>query len=239
MKKLITLFVSVVLFSIAGISQNMYWSVYHFEVEAGQEASVSAAFDQIFDSEIGKTLPYAVLAAPVFNSSRDKWTHEVLFASPDKAGLDALYSGKLQLTKDFALFAQVMNSSTEGVAVYLGKSLIAEPVPGNIWSTVYEMSVSDPGKYAEAFNKMRTAMRAATDGKMGLDLHQLLSGNEKGATHVAVATAASFADLLEYTDMLFASSEYASFAGEVKDIRTILRVFTTRNLKEYNVPGGM
>ena len=56
---------------------------------------------------------------------------------------------------------------------------------------------------------------------------------------MAVASAATFDELLEFTDMVFSSTEFAAFAKKVKDIRKILRVFTTYTIKEYNMPEGM
>ena len=121
----------------------------------------------------------------------------------------------------------------------MGKQLVGEPISGNNYSTIYELSVEDPSSYAAAFSKMREGLMAKTGGKMGLDLHQFISGNEPEATHVAVATAPTFKDLLEFTDIVFSSDEYMTFAKEVKGNRTILRVFSTLTLKEYNLPEGM
>lgn len=239
MKQLFSLLLCCLLFAVVGMSQTMYWSVYQFEIKAGQETEVMTAMDAFFKSDIGKSLPYAALSSAMFTSSKDKWTHEVLFASPNKSDFGEMYSGKMQQSLDYVLLGKTMNKSTKRVASYLGKSVIAAPSPGNNFVTVFEMSISDPKKYLPEFTKMRTAMIAASGGKMGMDLHQFFSGNELGATHAAVVTAATFADLLDYTDMVFSSSEYASFASKVKDIRKILRTFTTYTVKEYNVPDGM
>ncbi|MDH3649963.1 MAG: hypothetical protein OEQ53_09775 [Saprospiraceae bacterium] len=236
MKKFLP-FVLALLFSCAGFSQTMYWSVYHFEVKPGFENEIGAAFDRFFESEAGKALPYAAFGVNMFSNSKDNWTHEMLFATPDKAQFGKMYSGMLQQTAEYAVMSQSMDRASKPVASYLGKSLIGEPIPGNNYSTVYELAVSDPATYSAAFSEMRTAVMAKTGGKMGLDLHQFISGNEEGATHVAVATAPSFAELLDYTDVVFGSEEFAAFAKKVKDIRQVLRVFTTLTVKEYNVPG--
>ena len=181
-------------------------------------------------------MPYASVSGTLFASSSDKHTHSVVFATPDTEVFNKMYSGMLQQSTDMALLGQTLDRTIKPVASYLGRSLIAEPVEGNNYSTVYELAVSDPAAYAEAFATMRTALRAKTDGKMGLDLHQFLSGNEKGATHAVVANAASFGELLEYTDLVFGSPEFATFAAKVKDIRKILRIFSTVRMVEYNLP---
>ena len=238
MKKFSVLAIAL-LFVCAGFAQTMYWAVYHFEVKPGYETEVGNAFDRFFASETGKKLPYAAFGANMFSSSKDRWTHEILFASPNKEDFGKMYSGMLQQSIDYALLSQSLDVSMNGVASYLGKSIISEPIPGNNYSMVYELSVSDPATYAAAFTEMREAVLKKTDGKMGLDLHQFISGNEKDATHVAVATASSFEKLLDYTDTIFSSAEFAAFAKKVKDIRKRLRTFTTWTVKEYNVPDGM
>ncbi len=238
MKKFFLLSLSILLMS-SGFSQTIYWSVYHFEVKPGDDAAVVAAFDKFFNSETGKKLPYVALSSNMFSSSKDKWSHELLFATPSTEEFGKMYSGMLQESLDFALLGHSMDRSITGVASYLGKSVITEPRPGNNYATVYELSVSDPAKYAAAFTKMRDGLMPRSGGKMGLDLHQFISGNEVGATHVAVATAPSFKELLDFTDLVFSSEEFKTFSEEVKDIRKVLRVFTTYTMKEYNVPEGM
>ena len=239
MKKMLVITLALLFVASVGFSQTMYWSVYHFEVKPGQDAAVADAFDRFFSSETGEKLPYAAFGSNMFSSSKDKWTHELLFASQSKEDFSKMYSGMLQQSVDFALLGQSMDKSIHSVASYLGKSLIGEPIPGNNYSTVYELSVTDPASYAAAFKEMRAGLMAKTGGKMGLDLHQFISGNEVGATHVAVATAPSFEELLDFTDIVFSSEEYATFAKKVNENRKILRVFTTFTMKEYNLPEGM
>ena len=237
MKKLCILLLAL-LFTIAGYAQTIYWTVYHFEVKPGFENEIAGSFDRFFESETGKDMPYAAFGANMFSSSKDRWTHEVVFASPNKEDFGKMYSGMLQQSADFSVMIQSMDRGTDGVASYLGKSIISEPNPEEKYSTIYELSVSDPAAYVAAFSEMRTALKAKIPN-LGLHLHQFISGNEKDATHVVVASAATFDELLGFTDTVFASDEFATFAGKVKDIRKILRVFTTITLKEYNVPEGM
>ncbi len=224
------------LLSVIGFTQSMYWTVYHFEIKAGAEMEMTNAFDRFFNSETGKTLPYASLSANMFSSSEDKWTHSLVFATPDKDVFGEMYSGSLQQSADFALLGSTMDKSINPVASYLGKSLVADSKPENIYATVYELSVADPAAYASSFSKFREVAIKMTDGVMGMNFHQFYSGNEKDATHAVVVSAPSFSELLAFSDQVFASEGYASFRKDVKDIRKILRVFTTVQLKEYNVP---
>ncbi len=125
-------------------------------------------------------------------------------------------------------------------ASYLGKSLITgTPNPAHVVSTIFEMSISDPTTYAAAFTTFRNAILAKSGGKMSMDLHQFLSGNEPGATHVVVVSTASVSDMLDMTDLIYSSSDFATYAAKVKDIRKVLRTFTMVTAKMYNMPEGM
>ncbi len=235
-------FIGVVAFVLTAVlagAQTMYWSVYHFEVKPGHDQEVVNAFDRFFESETGKALPYAALGSAMFSSSKDSWTHQVIFASPDRAQFGKMYSGMLQQSTDFALFGSTLDRSIKSGASYLGKSVLGEDVTGNPYSTIYELSVSDPATYVAAFSDLRDAIIAESDGKMGVVLHQFVSGNEHGATHVAVVSAPTFEAMLEYTDSVFSGDAFATFAGKVKNIRKRLRTFTTYRMKEYNLPDGM
>ena len=60
--------------------------------------------------------------------SNNEWTHRVSFGTQDKKLLAKMYSGILNQSKDFALFGNTMDRTTEGKGSYLGKSLIGEPL---------------------------------------------------------------------------------------------------------------
>ena len=201
------------------VAQSTYWTVYHFQVKPGQEDDVMAAMTKFFSSDVGKTLPPANFEASMFSSSKDKWTHQVVFFSEDADAFGEMYSGQLQSKLEFQMFGATMDQATVGVASYLGKSILGEPVAGNRYTTVYELSVSD--------------------GKLGVQLHAFISGNEMGATHVATISAPDMASMLKYTDIAFSSDAMATFAGKVQSIRKRLRTFSTVNITTFNPPGGM
>ena len=240
MKKLT--FTVLALFLVVGLfaQGSFYWAAYHFEVKPGHENDVVSAFDRFFDSETGKKLPAAGLDAAIFGSSKDDFTHTLVFFSQDKADIGGIYSGFLQQSPHMWALSNTLDNAIKGTASYLGKSLInGPPNPSFMFSNIYEMSVKDPAAYAPAFSKFRDGVLAMTGGKVSLDLHQFLSGNEPDATHVVVMSAASVTDILDALDMVFGSQEFADYNAKVKDNRTLLRVFTTVNAKQYNFPDGM
>ncbi len=221
------------------VAQSTYWTVYHFQVKPGQEDDVMAAMTKFFSSDVGKTLPPANFEASMFSSSKDKWTHQVVFFSEDANAFGEMYSGQLQSKLEFQMFGATMDQATVGVASYLGKSILGEPVAGNRYTTVYELSVSDPGAYLTAFTDLRDAIIEMSDGKLGVQLHSFISGNEMGATHVATISAPDMASMLKYTDIAFSSDAMATFNGKVQSIRKRLRTFSTVNITTFNPPGGM
>ena len=233
MKNLFTM-IALLVASMA-ISQNPHWVVYDFEVQPNHESAVVSSFDRFFATETGKMLPSASLSATMFANSKTKFTHRIVFWSDDGNELGKLYSSEMQQSKDAALLFMNLNSMIKPVASYLGKALIWGPSEDKSYSTAYILSVSDPATYAAAFTEMRTALLEASAGKLSLDLHQIISGNEPGATHAVVASAASFPELLEMTDMVFSSDAYKKFATTVKDIREITNIFSLYRAKMYNV----
>lgn len=214
--------------------QSPYWVVYDFEVHPDEQSSVITSFNQFFGSETGKMMPSASLSGTMFANSETTFTHRVAFWSVDANELGKLYGPNMQSSTDAQLLFSNLNKHIKPVASYLGKALIFEPNQ-NQYSTAYVLSVNDPAAYAAAFAEMRTSVIAASGGRLGLDLHQILSGNEPGTTHAVVASAPSFPELLELTDMVFASDAFKTFAGKVKDIREVTNTFSLFQALMFNV----
>ena len=219
-----------------GFGQDMYWSVYHFTVKSGDEEAVVQAVDKFFDSETGKKLPPAAFGAAMFTNSSSKWTHEVRFAAPTSDGLAQMYSGFLQASTDFAILDHTFSNSTKPVASYLGARLLGNYVPKAYFATVYELGVSDPAAYGAAFKTLYDEVLAMTDGGLSLSLHQVISGNEPGATHVVVAAAKSLDALLSYQNKIGQSAAWGKFVPVARANSEVLRQFTTVTFKEYNLP---
>lgn len=95
-------------------------------------------------------------------------------------------------------------------------------------SAVYMMSVSDPVKYAQAFDRLIGAQ-----GHPGsVRLLEVRAGSQ-GASHVVVFTAPGFAALNEYLDKLLASEDYRRFADQVRSIRTMNAVSQYRRIRSW------
>jgi hypothetical protein len=214
--------------------QNLYWAVYDFEVNPDDQTAVINSFNQFFGSETGKMMPSASLSGTMFANSETTFTHRVAFWSADANELGKLYSPNMQNDTDAQLLFSNINKHIKPVASYLGKGLIVEPNEHQ-YSTTFVLNVKDPAAYAAAFTEMRTSVMAASGGRLGLDLHQIISGNEPGTTHAVVASAPSFPELLELTDMVFASDAFKTFAAKVKDIREVTNTFSLFRALMFNV----
>ena len=235
MKKFVTLLLALCLAS-AGFAQTVYWSVYNLKVKNGHEAHVVNAIDKFMNSEAGKSMPTMVLTSKLFSSSEQDFTHQVIFSSPDKAVFGKMYSGILQQTADFQLLSASLDPSSKNVGSYLGKSLDVTNAGNGNYRTVVSLSVSDPATYLAEYKKFAAAIKAHWAGKVGIALHQVLSGNERDVTHVAVVDAPDFETLLDFSDQVYDSSFFRDFNRKVKDIRSTVSNSSTLILNSYNLP---
>jgi hypothetical protein len=84
---------------------------------------------------------------------------------------------------------------------------------------VFLMQISDVSAYRAALKNMNDSM----PGPGGTRLVALRTGSTE-VSHAVLVGAPSFAAANEYLDELFASDGYATFVGEVGDIRTLIGV---------------
>jgi len=217
-------------------SQTVYWSVYNLKVKNGDDAKVVNAIDKFMSTETGKAMPTATLTGKLFGSSAQEHTHQIIFASTDKAAFGKMYSGELQQTADFQLLGSSLDPSSKNVGAYLGKSLDYSAGGNGNYRTTVSLSVSDPVTYLAEFQKFAAAVKAHWDGKVGIALHRFLSGSEAGVSHVAVIDAPDFETLLDFSDKVYESSFFGEFNMKVKDIRTPVANSSNVVLRRYNVP---
>jgi hypothetical protein len=227
-------FLALFLFSLSSQAQTSYWSSYTLDVKPDMAESVIDALKTFFETETGKTMPAVSVHATMFKPAGMKGTHTVIFGSSDKSHFSSLYSGKYNQDTDWQLLGEKINSGAKGVGSILGKTLVPNNAPGNFVATVYRMAVSDPATYAEAFVQLRADITEMYGGKMGMHLHQVLSGSSDGVTHVAVINAPTFEDMLTFNDEVWGSEAFANFNAKVKDIRKVVTTHTNFIIAQYN-----
>ena len=235
MKKIILLLVAAFSFTFLS-AQNIYWTVYTMNVDGGQEANFMNTMDRFFESEVGKTMPTAIVRGMMFQNSKSDVSHQVIFSTTDKSQFGKMYSGKLNSHAEFRLLSSKLNQMSESVASYLGKSIIFTSRPDNVFTINIELDVSNPSEYAAGFQTLSDEVEKMWEGKVGMDLHQVLSGNEPNVTHVAVISAPDFETLLDFSDKIYTSPAFAKFAASVGNLRELISNRTTLVLKRYNVP---
>ena len=148
-----------------------------------------------------------------------------------------MYSGVLQQTSDFQLMSSSMDQGSSNVGSYLGKSLHSTPPAQNNYGGAISLSVSDPASYLAAFKTFSSEIHAKWAGKLDMSLHQFISGQERGVSHIVVFNTATFEDYLRFTDEIYLSQTFKNFNAKVKDIRKLDSNTSSVTLARYNVPG--
>lgn len=129
---------------------------------------------------------------------------------------------------------QTFIGTVSGNSRMIGNSLmIQRMVAGEGWrnhgaSAVFAMTVSDPAKYLQAFQRLIDAQ-----GNPGsVRLFEVRAGGP-GVSHVVVITAPGFAALNDYLDKTFASDDFRRFSDQVRSIRTMNTVSQYRRVKSW------
>ncbi len=92
----------------------------------------------------------------------------------------------------------------------------------------FNMTVSDPTRYAAAFDKM-----VKSHGAKGMMRLMAVRAGGEGVTHIVLVTAPTMAELNGYLDGLFASDAYRTFNAEVADIRKLHTVNMYQRVKTW------
>lgn len=235
MKILITTLIALFITS-AAFTQTVFWTAYNIKVNNGDDAKVFNAIDKFMESETGKTIPSATFSSKLFSSSEQEYTHQLVFGTTDKAAFGKMYSGILNLSTDFQLLGTQLDPSSHNVGSYLGKSLDNSDGASGNYTSYISLGVSDPATYLAEFKKFSAAVKANWSGKVGISLHQFLSGNEVGVSHIAVVDAVDFETLLDFTDKIYSTSYFLDFNNKVKGIRAVVSNSSNVVVKRYNVP---
>lgn len=155
--------------------------------------------------------------------------HVVVVEYEDYADYEAKSARRLA-SRDWQTFLGTVTDASRLVnsALMIQRMAVGEGWRNHGASAVYVMSVSDPVKYAQAFDRLIGAQ-----GHPGsVRLLEVRAGSQ-GASHVVVITAPGFAALNQYLDKLFASEDYRRFADQVRSIRTINTVSQYRRIGSW------
>lgn len=166
----------------------------------------------------GGTRATVTLMVNVWNGPNDQ-THTVLFEADDYESLD-VWNRRVLTTPEAALIIE----RAEDLSVCENDGLLVERASWGDrdaeWShnAVFPVTTSDAGAYAEALDELFTSETGQAQPGATI-LYERRAGAPY--THFVVALAPSFAALNNYLDLLFQSDDYADFAEEVAEIRTL------------------
>jgi hypothetical protein len=92
----------------------------------------------------------------------------------------------------------------------------------------FNMTISDPARYAAALEKM-----VKSYGAKGMTRLMTVRAGGEGVTHIVLVTAPTMAELNTYLEGLFASDAFKTFSGEVGDIRKLQTVNMYQRVKTW------
>jgi hypothetical protein len=200
-----------------------------FTVES--PAAVVAALDEFFQSEDSQG--YTVhLVASVFDGE-DPATHYIVAEYDDYASYEKLAARRPASLAWHQVVQSVLASATPvGNGMGIIRADYGEGWPEQDYVAVIGLAVQDAKKYTKAFDKLS---RSKTGGKAPGST-RLFENRGAGAapSHYAVMSAPSFTALNEHLDRLFASDDYADFADEVEDIRSITSTAIYRKVGSWS-----
>lgn len=206
------------------------------DVQGGHSGDIASAIDTYMKTPDGKRMPQMAMSEIIFASSEEKASHRVAFFSPDKTLFQKMYSGEMQQKADFQLMTTTLDAYSANVGAYYGKSLYYTQGESDNYEVVLELSVSDPAAYLAAFKPFADAIHAKWGGKVGIALHQFLSGQEPGVSHVVVINTPDFATYMTVFDEVNISDFYKTFYNKVKDMRKLVSNSSSVTFARYNTP---
>lgn len=190
--------------------------------------ALMSALDTFHESKVMEGSTRSLWAAQFDGSS--PVSHVLVIGYEDYAELQMM-DERVQPSQAWDDYLEASADTSDVMAVSLG---VQQLVDGDGWhnhgaAMVFNMTVSDAGRYATAFNRLI----GSAENPGSVRLIQMRAGGE-GASHIAAITAPDFTTLNTYIDELFASRDYARFIDEVSDIRRINNTAIYRRVRTWD-----
>jgi len=200
-------------------------AVYGLQVR--DAAAMVSALDTLFQADAMKGNQVTLWTA-VFAGTRPA-THVVTATFDSWQAMDEANARRLN-SDAWRQFTKTASGISERKATLLLSQLAAWGEGGDKHTAgaAFNMTVSDPARYAAALGKMAKN----SDAKVMTRLMAVRAGGE-GVTHIILVTAPTMAELNTYLDGLYASDAYKTFAGEVGDIRKLQTVNMYQRVKTW------
>jgi hypothetical protein len=198
-----------------------------YGLKVSDAGAIVSALDTLFQADSMKG-NQATLWAAAFTGTRPA-THVVAATFDSYQAMDEANTRRLNSDA----WHQYMKTAT-GVSELTGSLLLSQVGSwgegGNQHGAgaAFNMTVSDPARYAAAFDKM-----VKSYGAKGMMRLMAVRAGGEGVTHIVLVTAPTMAELNAFLDGLFASDAYRTFNGEVADIRKLHTVNMYQRVKTW------
>ena len=204
-----------------------------FDIVASDPAGVVAAMDKFSESQAAQAAPGNVGLHQYIVNGENPATHAFVVTYPSAEAMDAT-NARNAISQDWATFLTELNmvSQQAGTMMFRSTGLragdpgtITSPNAAGNWTF---MNVSDPEKYAEAWQEL---VADGNDLPITSGLIQVVADGTGGMTHAIIQNSNSMATMLNNPGQ--ANPGWDDFIDEVEDIRTIENRVMTVTLKEW------
>ena len=232
MKKIIVFIVlitSINLFS----QEKSYWMCYNFSVEKESDATeLVEAIDMLMNADEMALNPFTVFLFEIaFASSDTNFSHQLCFLAPNADYLKGWGSGLGEFAESL-LVNKIFESVATPVSSVLASPLIFDPSKASYeYSNVWSVKVNDVPKFAALAAAFIEANSDTFDGT--IELHEAISGAEKGVTHYMVARSNNLGDWLRGRESVFSNPKSQPWFNNSNKYSEFIESFAGKTIKVY------
>ena len=211
-----------------------------YGVNVSNPQAFASAMDKYWSSPTGKKIPGIAILRQVVAAGESPISHMVSVLHPSYEAMDAAFAINAS-SEDWATLLAELNGVSEIVSSSMfegtGLGSMANQVgagPG-VANLYVLISVSDPAKYAEAWQKMIDG----TDlGETDTVLIRMSAGGLGSTNHVAAVSGKSVGAVMAQMNANRSEAAFQTFLEEVRDIRTIEQNIVTIDMAVFGNTGG-
>ena len=205
----------------------VYW------LEVNDPESFVTSLKKYWTSETGQANPGYAIVREVLSAGESDATHTVAVVYPS---YDAWDEGNALNSKSeaAAAFQREVQKSVEvrrtGMFEFTGHSF-GDAEIGNAPATtlLYELSVSDPGSYVDAFKEFTEAQPSASLAA----LYSLTATGDSGVTHVLTVSAGSLGSVMKNLRDDQSGEAFMAFQKKVSGVRKVTGTYMTRDIAVF------
>jgi hypothetical protein len=232
MKKIILLLVLITSINLSAQDKS-YWMCYNFSVEKESEATeLVEAIDMLMNADEMAQNPFTVFLFEIaFANSEAGFSHQLCFLAENADYLKGWGSGPGEFAESM-LVNKIFESVATPVSSILASPLIFDPTKaGYEYSNVWSVKVTDVPKFAALAADFIEANSDNFDGT--IELHEAISGAEKGVTHYMVARSNNLGDWLRGRESVFSNPKSQPWFNNSNKYSEFIDSFAGKTIKVY------